>query len=496
MDRNSVENILGRMTTARVLVIGDLILDKYIWGRVGRISPEAPVPVVEVEREEVRLGGAGNVVNNLLSLGCQVSLASVVGADADGRELVSFLQQQGLDTSSVQEIKHRRTSCKTRILANYQQMLRVDRESVEPVSSAEQDELFADVVSLLPDVHAVLISDYLKGALTPELLQRIIAVCRERQLPVIVDPKGNDFSRYRGATALTPNRREAEIATGISITDEDTLLTAGDRLLRQLQLDAVILTRSEEGISLFTAQGSIAHFPTEAREVFDVSGAGDTVVATIGAALAVGLSLADAVKLSNLAAGIVVGKLGTSTVTPAEIFNLVLRRSRLTESKILSARHLQAALEPLRSAGKQIVFTNGCFDLLHAGHVKYLQQARQLGDLLVLGLNSDASIRRLKGEKRPLLEETERAQILAALDCIDYLIIFDEDTPLDLLQLVRPDILVKGGDYSVDQVVGKDLVESYGGRVELIQFVEGKSTTNIVEKIIQRYGDDGSQRGE
>jgi D-beta-D-heptose 7-phosphate kinase/D-beta-D-heptose 1-phosphate adenosyltransferase len=375
-------------------------------------------------------------------------------------------------------------------------MLRVDRESVEPVSSAEQDELFADVVSLLPDVHAVLISDYLKGALTPELLQRIITVCRERQLPVIVDPKGNDFSRYRGATALTPNRREAEIATGISITDEDTLLTAGDRLLRQLQLDAVILTRSEEGISLFTAQGSIAHFPTEAREVFDVSGAGDTVVATIGAALAVALSLADAVKLSNLAAGIVVGKLGTSTVTPAEIFNLVLRRSRLTESKILSARPLQAALAPLRSAGKQIVFTNGCFDLLHAGHVKYLQQARQLGDLLVLGLNSDASIRRLKGEKRPLLEETERAQILAALDCIDYLIIFDEDTPLDLLQLVRPDILVKGGDYSVDQVVGKDLVESYGGRVELIQFVEGKSTTNIVEKIIQRYGDDGSQRGE
>jgi len=489
MNRSNLEQIFIKMSDARVLVVGDLILDKYTWGNVGRISPEAPVQVVEVEREEVRLGGAGNVVNNLLSLGCQVALTSVVGADADGRELLSLLQQFGLDTSAIQQLKHRKTSCKTRILANNQQMLRVDRESIEPITAIEQDELYAKVVESLPHVNAVLISDYLKGVLVPELLERIIATCREQQLPVIIDPKGNDFSRYCGATALTPNRREAEIATGIAITDDESLLEAGGSLLHKLKLNAVVLTRSEAGMSLFTNDGAINHFPTEAREVFDVSGAGDTVVATIGASLAVGMQLEDAVKLGNLAAGIVVGKLGTSTVTPDEILNLLLRQSGTTESKILSPAQLGLALAPLRIAGKQIVFTNGCFDLLHAGHVKYLQHARQLGDLLVMGLNSDASIRRLKGEKRPLLEEAERAQILAALDCIDFLVVFDEDTPLELLQTVRPNILAKGGDYSADQVVGKELVESYGGRVELIQFVEGKSTTGIVEKIIQRYGE-------
>ena len=490
MNRQQLEQIFTSIRSARVLVVGDLILDKYTWGSVDRISPEAPVQVVEVEREDVRLGGAGNVVNNLLSLGCQVSIASVVGADADGRELLSLLQQKDLDFSAIQQLKQRKTSCKTRILANRQQILRVDRESVGPITAVEQDELFAKVLALLPDVDAVLISDYLKGVLVPELLQRIIIACQKQQLPVVIDPKGKDFSRYRGATVLTPNRREAEIATGTAIADEGSLLEAGGQLLRQLQLDAVVLTRSEAGMSLFTANGAVNHFPTEAREVFDVSGAGDTVVATIGAALAVGLQLEDAVKLSNLAAGIVVGKLGTSTVAPDEILNLLLRQSGTTESKILSSIQLQMALEPLRAAGKQIVFTNGCFDLLHAGHVKYLQQARQLGDLLVLGLNSDTSIRRLKGEKRPLLEETERAQILAALDCIDYLVVFDEDTPLELLEVVRPNVLVKGGDYRAEEVVGKELVESYGGKVELIQFVEGKSTTGIIDTVLSRYRND------
>ncbi len=490
MNHSSLSQIFSGMAEVRVLVIGDLILDKYTWGSVSRISPEAPVQVVEVEREEVRLGGAGNVVHNLLSLGCQVSLASVVGVDADGCELLSLLGQKDLDLSAIQRVEKRQTSCKTRILANHQQMLRVDRESVEPITAVEQDEMFSRITALLPSVQAVLISDYLKGVLVPELLQRIIAACQEKQLPVIVDPKGNDFMRYRGATALTPNRREAEIATGTTIIDDNSLLNAGKQLLDCLQLDAVILTRSEAGMSLFSDDGSVKHFPTEAREVFDVSGAGDTVVATIGAALASGLQLEEAVKLSNLAAGIVVAKLGTSTVSPDEILNLFLRQNGATESKIFSAAQIETILNTVRGSGKQIVFTNGCFDLLHAGHVKYLQQARQLGDLLVLGLNSDASICRLKGDKRPLLEETERAQILAALDCIDYIVIFTEDTPLQLLQCVRPDILVKGGDYLPEQVVGKEFVESYGGRVELIQFVEGKSTTNIVDKIIQRYGEE------
>ncbi len=490
MNRPQMKELISAIAQTRVLVVGDLILDKYIWGKTSRISPEAPVQVVEVERDELRLGGAGNVVNNLLSLGCQVSVASVVGADEDAQKLLTLLQQRNIEILGIQQSPQRTTSRKSRVLASNQQMLRIDRESTAEITAAEQAELLDYVRLQLPQVGAVLLSDYLKGVLAPVLLQQIIQLCRQQQVPVIVDPKGADFGRYRGATLLTPNRREAEVATGMKITDETTLLAAGEKLLREQQLEALVLTRSEAGMSLFAADGSIEHLPTEAREVFDVSGAGDTVVAVIGAALAVGSSLGDAARLANLAAGIVVGKLGTSTVTGAEILNDFARRNRQPEGKILPRDELTVLLDAQRAAGKQIVFTNGCFDLLHAGHVKYLQQARNLGDLLVLGLNSDASIRRLKGPKRPLLEESERAQILAALDCIDYLAIFDEDTPLELLQKVRPQILVKGGDYLADEVVGKELVESYGGRVELIQFVDGKSSTNIIDKILSRYRDE------
>lgn len=487
MDTVDLKKIVNSFAERKLLVVGDLILDKYIWGKTSRISPEAPVQVVEVERDELRLGGAGNVVNNLLSLGCKVSVASVVGADEDGQKLLGLLQQQGIDVSGIFQSQQRTTSRKSRVLASHQQMLRIDRESTSLIAEEEQESLLNYIKQQLPEVKAVLLSDYLKGVLAPPLLKQIIENCRAADIPVVVDPKGTDFSRYRGATLVTPNRREAELATGTVITDQQSLMSAGDKLLRELQLDALVLTRSEEGMSLFVRNGSVKHLPTEAREVFDVSGAGDTVVAVIGAALAVGTDLADAAQLANLAAGIVVGKLGTSTVSTAEISTAYDRRYRLGEGKILPRRELAVLLDGQRAAGKRIVFTNGCFDLLHAGHVKYLQQARKLGDLLVLGLNSDDSIRRLKGEKRPLLDENERAQILIALDCIDYLSVFDEDTPLGLLQAVRPDVLVKGGDYLPEQVVGKDLVEGYGGRVELIQFVDGKSTTNIIDKVLSRY---------
>lgn len=490
MNRQQLEQFLGRFSGLQLLVIGDLMIDKYIWGKTERISPEAPVQVVEVERDEIRLGGAGNVVNNLLAFGCRVSVASVVGADEDGRLLLSLLMPTGVDIAGIQQVADRTTSRKTRVLASRQQMLRIDRESCADISKEQQATLLNFVKQQLAKTQGVIISDYLKGVLTPELLQNLIALCRKQGVPVCVDPKGADFSRYRGATLLTPNRREAEVAHGRAIHDDSSLLQAGRELRQKLDLEALVMTRSEEGMSLFFADGKVSHLPTQAREVFDVSGAGDTVVATIGAALAAGASVSSAAQLANLAAGIVVGKLGTSTVTPAEIRNEFSRRINPAEGKILPRKELATLLEPLRLAGKSIVFTNGCFDLLHAGHVKYLQQARALGDLLVLGLNSDDSIRRLKGPKRPLLEESERAQILAALDCIDYLTIFDEDTPLELLHLVRPDILAKGGDYQPDEVVGKELVESYGGRVELIRFVDGKSTTNIIDKVLSRYRDE------
>ncbi|MDW7643574.1 MAG: bifunctional D-glycero-beta-D-manno-heptose-7-phosphate kinase/D-glycero-beta-D-manno-heptose 1-phosphate adenylyltransferase HldE [Desulfuromonadales bacterium] len=487
MNYGETEKLLESFENLSILVVGDLILDEYLWGKSDRISPEAPVPIVNITGEDLRLGGAGNVANNLLSLGCRVRVASVLGEDADGRRLQELLQVRRIDVDGLVWDAGRTTSRKSRILASNQQMLRIDREVCTPISTAEEERLLAKVRQMLPDVQGILLSDYLKGVLTERVVQEIIALGQAAALPVVIDPKGTDYRKYRGATLLTPNRKETQLASGITIGDEQSLRRAGRQLFDELALDALVVTRSEEGMTLFLPDGLEEHFPTLAREVFDVSGAGDTVLASLGACLAAGVSVNQAARLSNLAAGIVVGKVGTSTVSPEEILEELSHQHRDSDLKIRSAVSVKRLLESERQKGRTVVFTNGCFDLLHVGHVKYLQKARRLGDLLVLGLNSDASIRRLKGPKRPLIDQDERAHILAALDCIDYVVIFDEDTPLELIREVRPHILVKGGDYQADQVVGKDVVESYGGRVELITFVDGKSTTNIVEKILQQY---------
>ena len=487
MNYGEVEKLLESFENLSILVVGDLMLDEYLWGNSDRISPEAPVPIVNITGEDLRLGGAGNVANNLLSLGCQVRVASVLGEDADGRRLQELLQARRIEVDGLVWDSDRTTSRKSRILASNQQMLRIDREVCTPISAADEERLLEKVRQMLPDVQGILLSDYLKGVLTERVVQEIIALGRAAALPVVIDPKGTDYRKYRGATLLTPNRKETQLASGIPMVDESSLRRAGRQLFDELELDALVVTRSEEGMTLFLPNGQEEHFPTLAREVFDVSGAGDTVLASLGACLAAGVSVNQAARLSNLAAGIVVGKVGTSTVSPEEILEELSHQHKDSDLKIRSAASVKRLLESERQKGRTIVFTNGCFDLLHVGHVKYLQKARRLGDLLVLGLNSDASIRRLKGPKRPLIDQDERAHILAALDCIDYVVIFDEDTPLELIREVRPHILVKGGDYQADQVVGKDVVESYGGRVELITFVDGKSTTNIVEKILQQY---------
>lgn len=487
MNRLEIERFLTELTKFKVLVVGDLMLDEYIWGKVERISPEAPVQVVDVRRDDLRLGGAGNVINNLVALGAAVRVVSVLGDDADARLLLQQLGELGVDTTGVVLAPGRVTSRKTRVLASNQQIVRIDRETRATITADHERVLVGHIRSALSDCRVILVSDYLKGVLSEGLLQEIIRCGRTAGVPVVVDPKGDDYRKYRGASVLTPNRKEAQTASGVMIQDEASLCLAGRTLCESLNLDALVLTRSEEGMSLFYRGGREIHMPTEAREVFDVSGAGDTVLSVIGLGLATGLSLEDAARISNIAAGIVVGKVGTSTVAPGEILESVGRRHKDSDLKIHDCRMLAKILDERRARGEQIVFTNGCFDLLHVGHVKYLQAARKLGDLLVLGLNSDASIRRLKGEKRPLIGQEERAHILAALDCIDYVVVFDEDTPLDLISSLRPDILVKGGDYTPEGVVGKDLVESWGGRVELIQFVDGKSTTNIIEKILQSY---------
>jgi D-beta-D-heptose 7-phosphate kinase / D-beta-D-heptose 1-phosphate adenosyltransferase len=489
MTRIQIESFLSRLPSIRALVIGDLMLDEYLWGKTERISPEAPVQVVDVLRKDLRLGGAGNVLNNLAALGCQVQVFSVLGEDEDGRLLRDLLLAMKIDTAGLLFEPGRTTSRKTRILASNQQMLRIDRESRSDLLPSSAERLADQLRQAAKGAHVILVSDYLKGVLTPGLLRAIIDIGRQEGVPVVIDPKGTDYHKYRGATLLTPNRKEAQAAAGMAISDEPSLREVGRKLRDSLDLQALVLTRSEEGMTLFLRDSQEVHLATEAREVYDVSGAGDTVLSCLGAGMACGLSIEEAAQVANLAAGVVVGKVGTSTVSPEELLEAAARLHLDTDLKIRSREVLRTLLDTERQRGRKIVFTNGCFDLLHLGHVKYLQKARMLGDLLVLGLNSDESIRRLKGPKRPLIGQDERAHLMAALDCIDYVVIFDEDTPYELIRTLRPQILVKGGDYSPEGVVGKDLVESWGGRVELIQFVDGKSTTNIIEKILAAYSE-------
>ncbi len=490
MTNAEIKAFFVRVKHLKALVIGDLMLDEYIWGKTERISPEAPVPVVDVSHREMRLGGAGNVINNLLSLGCQVKVATVIGDDEDGRMILDHLNRSEIEVGGVIRVAGRRTTHKTRILANNQQMLRIDHESREEIDDALAQQVIEFVRPQLPNVQVMLLSDYQKGVLTDRLTKSLIALCNSAGVPVLVDPKGKDYRKYRGATLLTPNRKETAEVTGIPICSSDDVSRAGLQLMNDLALDALVLTRSEEGMSLFMAGKDELLLPIVVREVFDVSGAGDTVLATIGIGLAGGLDLTDAAHLANHAAGVVVGKVGTATVTPDEIIHTINLEGSHVHTKICTREELKQILFEEKRRGRIAVFTNGCFDLLHVGHIKYLEKARALGDMLVLGLNSDTSVKRLKGKKRPLIGEEERSQILAALDCVDYVCLFEEDTPLELINTLHPDILVKGGDYNPDEVVGKDIVESYGGRVELIGFVDGQSTTNIIDKILEQYTDD------
>ena len=487
MERREVESFFEKAASVRALVIGDLMLDEYLWGKAERISPEAPVQVVEVVREDLRLGGAGNVVHNLAALGAQVSICSVIGVDENATLLRRAFQAKGVDLAGLFQDPERRTSKKTRVIAANQQIVRIDRETRSPIGELCQGAILGFLEARLASFDVIVVSDYLKGVLTPEVLSAVCQAGRRLGIPVVVDPKGDDYGKYRGATLLTPNRKEAEIASGVAIADLQSLERAADGLLGGLELDALLITRSEAGMSLFQTLGAAVHIPTVAREVFDVTGAGDTVISVLSLGLACGLALPEAAWIANVAAGIAVGKLGTSTVSPEEIVAEVGHGMKDSDSKIKNLDVLSRLIASEHLRGRKVVFTNGCFDLLHVGHVKYLQKARALGDLLVVGLNSDASVRRLKGEKRPLIEEDERAHILAALDCIDFVVIFDEDTPLRLIEAVAPDILVKGGDYRVEEVVGRELVEARGGRVELVQFVDGRSTSRIIDKILASY---------
>ena len=466
----------------RILIIGDVMLDRSIWGDVDRISPEAPVPVLRSVRTTSAPGGAANVAMNLVGLGVNVAQAGFWGDDAEMRELRALLAPANVDLSGMISSGNP-TISKTRITSRNQQLLRLDVESAEPRPATEHEALMERALELVRTADAVILSDYDKGALSAPLCQAVIGLARERRIPVLADPKGRDFGKYARATTICPNLQELGLVTGIPSRDLAPLLAAAQELVGQLGIDYMTVTMSEKGIRILYP-GSVFHSPTRAREVFDVTGAGDTVIATLAASLAGGLDPETAVTLANIAAGIVVAKTGTAPISRHELVAEFTASAQMkAPDKILDLPHLLVRLAEWRAGGDRIVFTNGCFDILHVGHITLLEQCREFGDKVIIGLNSDASVRQLKGPTRPLVSESERARVLAALGATDAVIIFDQPTPLELIQAVRPDVLVKGGDYSASTIVGADDVVTWGGRVEIVPTVNGASTTNTIRKM-------------
>jgi len=482
----SIKKIINkRFSSVKIAVIGDLMLDQYLWGRVSRISPEAPVPVVRVERKTCSLGGAGNVAHNLVALGCQTYLIGVVGIDTEADIVRSEMLRLNIPIDNLVVDPNRPTTIKTRVISNSQQLIRLDNESTEAISHKIEQDLLELSISKLESVDLVILSDYSKGVLTDHFLQTFIPIAKQKQVPVLVDPKRIDYTAYSGATAITPNRAEAELALKRSLVSDRDFEVAGQEFQQKYSLEAVLMTRSEKGMILFS-QGRAYHFPTQAREVFDISGAGDAVIAILAASLSSGLSWLEAVELSNLGAGVAVQKVGTAPVYKEELLQAIEQEGiSKTNSKILQLPDLIRQLAAWRAQGKKIVFTNGCFDLLHVGHVVYLEKSRALGDVLIVGLNGDNSVKRLKGPERPLVSEGDRARVLASLSSVDSVTLFEQDTPIDLITAIKPDILVKGADYREEEVVGSSFVQSYQGQVALIPLVDDRSTTKIVNKIFE-----------
>lgn len=467
----------------KIVVVGDLMLDQHVWGSVHRISPEAPVPVVSFLRQTAMSGGCGNVAMNLVGLGMSVSVVAVVGQDEAAEQLKAELRKVGVGVAGVKVDPSRPTTTKMRVIGGHQQMLRLDSESTTPVGKMLVDAMMDSLETELADASAVILSDYAKGVLTPELCQGVISKARAKGIPVLVDPKGKNWEKYRGASLVTPNRSELAVVSSGSLSTIDAIVAESRAIRIALDFDALTVTLSEEGMIHVDDQTSF-NVPAMAREVFDVSGAGDTAISTLTGAIVSGLNDMDALVLANIASGIVVGKVGTVPLAKTELLSeLESSHGNGLRGKLVELPAASRMVANWRAKGEQVVFTNGCFDILHAGHVSYLAKAKAMGDRLVLGLNSDDSIRRLKGPTRPINSESDRGQVLAALESIDIIVVFDEDTPLELINSIKPSILVKGADYKIEEVVGAKEVLSWGGEVRLVEFLEGRSTTLIAEKI-------------
>ena len=475
---------LEKLASVRVLCIGDVMLDRFVYGTVDRVSPEAPIPVLRIEREAQMLGGAGNVVRNVAALGAHATLVAVVGDDGAGRDLARLIASEpGLDANLI-TVSGRSTTVKLRYVAGNQQLLRADREETGALDGDSNERICAAVESEIVDSDIVVLSDYAKGVLSPGLIARLVATARKHGKLIVADPKSVDFGRYKGVSVLTPNAKELAAVTGLSVGDDISAELAARKALSVAGADAILVTRSERGMTLVARAGDTQHFAAEAREVFDVSGAGDTVLAVLAMALGAGAPIADAAALANLAAGIVVGKAGTAVVRPDDLAQ-ALHAADLKgpEAKIKTMDSALDAVALWRTRGLKIGFTNGCFDLIHTGHVSLLTQARAACDRLIVGLNTDASVKRLKGAERPVNTEMARAIVLAALGTVDLVVLFDEDTPVKLIEALRPDALIKGADYSVEQVVGASFVQSYGGRVVLATLTPGQSTSSTIARM-------------
>ena len=462
----------------KILVIGDLMIDQYLWGSCDRVSPEAPVPIINVTQDSEVLGGAGNVVHNLKKLGAQVDVFSVIGDCKTSIELNYLLKKIGIDTKYLITQKNRIVSKKSRIIASQQQVVRYDRESNDDIDNQSEDALIDILQNNIHNYEIILLSDYGKGVLTNKITKNIIQLANQNDIKVLVDPKGNDYSKYKGAYLLTPNKKEASEASKINIKDKTSLLEAISRIKTEFDLSISLITMSEQGIAIYDDVLRVK--PTITKEVFDVTGAGDTVLSSLGFAIACNSSIDEAVEFSNLAAGVVVSKIGSATATLNEISEHESSLNKSTSDKHIKNFNEIAQLSfELKAKNRKIVFTNGCFDILHLGHIKYLEKAKSLGDTLIIGLNSDRSVSALKGNERPINSQSDRAYILAAIEVVDHVVIFDEDTPYNLIKKIQPNILVKGSDYKDKQVVGEDIAEE----LVLVDFIAGKSSTKTIEKI-------------
>lgn len=476
-----IQEIEREWADKRLLVIGDVMLDKYIWGEVGRISPEAPVPVVRATHHSQQPGGAANVAMNLARLGAQTTVIGFTGGDDNERLLSENLRSNGVSPQFVVSDGFP-TITKQRILGGRQQMLRLDSERLGVRSQNDYDRLIECVLAQLPGSDAVVLSDYAKGVLTPEVCQAVIQAARKLAIPVLVDPKSVDFTHYRGATTICPNLGELSAATHLASTDLNSLLDAAETMVSALDIEFLTATLSEKGIAL-VRPGNRFMAPAVARQVFDVSGAGDTVIAVLALCLASRLNPETAVELANVAAGIVVAKVGTVPVEKHELLAALTPELALhAEDKVVSRQDLISRVALWKANGERVVFTNGCFDLLHVGHITVLEEAHRFGDRLIVAINSDASVSALKGPTRPIVGERERGRVLAALAAVDAVVVFDEPTPLELILATRPDVIVKGGDYAVDTVVGASEVQSWGGQVKIVPIVQGFSTTRLIQK--------------